>query len=243
MKVGLYGRGRLGSAIAQSLKGSGETLAWQVGREDPPGARVDCAIDATAGSAMPARLDWALSTRTPLVAAATGWSMPDLERRVGRSIGVLVAPNLSLTVALYARMVRALARFAALDPARDPYLLELHHMRKTDAPGGTARQLAEAIIAECPRKQRWVIPSGDGALKPEELSVSAVRAGHTASSHVVGLDAPGETLELIHRARDLSPYGEGAVLAVRWLAGKTGVFTMEDLAGELLDPLFARRKA
>lgn len=243
MRIGLYGRGRLGQAIAGSLDRAGETLAWHVGREGPPAARVDCAIDASAGAAMPARLDWALSTKTPLVAAATGWSIPDLDRRVGRTIGVLVAPNLSLSVALYARMVRALARFAALDPARDPYLVEHHHMRKSDAPGGTARQLAEAILEECPRKTRWVVPHDDGALKPEELSVSAVRAGHTASTHVVGLDAPGETLELVHRARDLSPYGEGAVLAVRWLAGRTGVFKMEDLAGELLDPLFARRKA
>jgi len=243
MRIGLYGKGRLGQAIAESLARAGETVAWQAGREGPPAARVDCAIDASAGAAMPARLDWALSTKTPLVAAATGWSIPDLERRVGHSIGLLVAPNLSLTVALYARMVRALARYAALDPARDPYLVEHHHMRKSDAPGGTARQLAEAILEECPRKTRWVTPAGYGALKPEELSVSAVRAGYTASSHLVGLDAPGETLELVHRARDLSPYGEGAVLAARWLSGKTGVFRMEDLAGELLDPLFARRKA
>jgi 4-hydroxy-tetrahydrodipicolinate reductase len=243
VRLGLFGRGRLGAAIAAALVRAGETVAWQVGREDPPAEDVDCAIDASAGAAMAGRLGWALEAGTPLIAAATGWSLPDLERRVGRRIGVLVAPNLSLTVALYARLVRVVARFAALDPERDPYVLEHHHMRKSDAPGGTARLLAEAILAECPRKTRWVVPHGDGPLKLEELSVSAVRAGHTASTHVVGLDAPGESLELIHRARDLSPYGDGAVLAARWLVGKTGVFHMEDLAGELLDPLFARRRA
>ena len=49
------------------------------------------------------------------------------KRRVGRRIGVLVAPNLSLTVALYARLVRVVARFAALDP---------NHMKTIRIEGG-----------------------------------------------------------------------------------------------------------
>ncbi len=243
MRVGLFGRGRLGTAIAAALARSGETLAWQVGREAPPKLPVDCAVDASVGETALAHLGWALEARTPLVLATTGWSAPDLFGHVGQRIGVLIAPNLSLSVALYARLVRVLARYAALDPARDPYVVEHHHMHKRDAPGGTARLLAEAILAECPRKTRWLVPSGAGALDPADLSVSAVRAGHTASSHVVGIDAPGESIELIHRARDLSPYGDGAVAAARWLIGKHGLYQMEDLAAEMLDPLFVRSQA
>jgi 4-hydroxy-tetrahydrodipicolinate reductase len=238
--IGLFGKGRLGGAIAAAIRASDCTLAWQVGREDPPASKVGCAVDATVGAAMEARLAWALETRTPLVAAATGWKIADLEQRVGDRIGLLLAPNLSLTVALYVGMTRVLARYAALDPARDPYIVEHHHKDKLDAPSGTARVLAQAVLDECERKQRWVIPSA-GKLAPSDLSVSAVRAGYTASSHVVGLDAPGETLEILHAARNLSPYGEGAVVAARWLAGKRGVYSMEDLAGEVLAPLFKWR--
>jgi 4-hydroxy-tetrahydrodipicolinate reductase len=199
------------------------------------------AVAATVGAAMEARLAWALEAGTPLVAAATGWEIADLEQRVGDRIGLLVAPNLSLTVALYAGLARVLARYAALDPERDPYIVEHHHRAKLDAPSGTARMLAEAVLQELPRKERWVIPSA-GKLAPSDLSVSAVRAGYTASSHVVAIDAPGETLEIVHAARDLSPYGEGAVAAARWLAGRTGTFCMEDLAGEVLAPLFTWRR-
>lgn len=240
MRVGLFGKGRLGSAIAAA---GGERIAWTATREDPPDVPVDVAIDVSAGAAVPARLAWALERGTPLVVGSTGWDLRDLELRVAGRIGVLVAPNFSLGVALYRRMVAVLARFAALDPERDPYILEHHHARKLDAPSGTAKLLAETILENCPRKRTWTTPLGAERLRPDELSVSAVRAGTTWSSHTVGLDAPGEVLELRHEARDARPYAEGALAAAEWLigqclVGKRGCFTMEHVAADLVEPLF-----
>jgi hypothetical protein len=85
-------------------------------------------------------------------------------------------------------MSLVLARFAALDQARDPYLVEHHHARKKDAPSGTARLLTKVIMKGCPRKTEWTL-QGPGELKEHQLSVSAIRAGHTYSSHTVD-DAP-----------------------------------------------------
>lgn len=235
MKVGVFGTGRLGSAIATA---AGQELAWQVGREAPPSVKVDAAIEATVASQVEARVAWALATGTDLLIGTTGWSLPDLEARVGQRIGVLVAPNFSLTVALYARLSLVLARYAALDEATDPYLVEHHHARKHDAPSGTAKQLAGTLLKGCPRKTEWVIPSAGQPVLPHQLNVSSIRAGHTYSSHVVGLDSPGEVLELSHAARSASPYAEGALRAARWLRGRKGVFTMDQVAADLLDPLF-----
>ncbi|MBP1772389.1 MAG: hypothetical protein H6P99_1552 [Holophagaceae bacterium] len=235
MKVGVFGTGRLGSAIATA---AGQELAWQVGREAPPSVKVDAAIEATVASRVEARVAWALATGTDLLIGTTGWSLPDLEARVGQRIGVLVAPNFSLTVALYARLSLVLARYAALDEATDPYLVEHHHARKHDAPSGTAKQLAGTLLKGCPRKTEWVIPSAGQPVLPHQLNVSSIRAGHTYSSHVVGLDSPGEVLELSHAARSASPYAEGALRAARWLRGRKGVFTMDQVAADLLDPLF-----
>jgi len=235
MRVGVFGKGRLGSAIATA---AGAELAWQVGREAPPAEAVDVAIEATVASQVPGRVDWALATGTPLLIGTTGWVMPDLEAKVGGRIGVLVAPNFSLTVALYARLSLILARFAALSEDRDPYLVEHHHARKHDAPSGTAKQLAATLMKGCPRKTEWVIPAVGGDLAPHQLNVSSIRAGHTYSSHVVGLDAPGEVLELHHAARSAMPYAEGAMVAARWILGRKGVFSMDDVARETLQPLF-----
>ena len=235
MKVGLFGNGRLGSALAEA---AGSRILWQVGREAPPSEKVDVAIEASAAAAVPARLAWALETGTPLLIGTTGWSIPDLETRVKDRIGVLVAPNFSLTMALYARLSLVLARFAALDESCDPYLVEHHHARKHDAPSGTARQLAATLMKGCPRKSEWVIPSIGTPVAPHQLNLSSIRAGHTYSSHLVGLDAPGETLELSHSARSARPYAEGALRAAAWIQGRKGLFTMDDVARDLLDPLF-----
>jgi 4-hydroxy-tetrahydrodipicolinate reductase len=235
MRIGVFGKGRLGSALAEE---AGQGLVWQVGREAPPETHIDAAIDASAAAAVPDRLDWALGTGTNLLIGTTGWSLPGLAERVGNRIGVIVAPNFSLTVALYTRLSLVLARYAALGEDCDPYLVEHHHARKHDTPSGTAKQLAATLLKGFPRKTEWVIPAMGKPVEPHQLNVSSIRAGHTYSSHIVGLDSPGEVLELQHSARSARPYAAGALVAARWLQGRKGLFSMDQVAAEILDPLF-----
>ncbi len=234
MRIGLFGRGRLGTAIATL---AGDRIAWQVGRNQTPPGPAEVGIDASMGEAAEAHLGWALETGTDLVIGTTGWSIPDLEERVAERIGVVVAPNFSISIALFARMSLVLARFAALDQARDPYLVEHHHARKKDAPSGTARLLTKVIMKGCPRKTEWTL-QGPGELKEHQLSVSAIRAGHTYSSHTVGVDAPAETLEIHHASRSAMAYADGALRVSDWIRGRKGVFTMDQFSQEVLDPLF-----
>jgi len=234
MKIGLFGRGRLGTAIATL---GGDRIAWQVGRNQAPPSSVDVAIDASMGEAAEAHVRWALETSTDLVIGTTGWSIPDLKERVGNRIGVVTAPNFSLSIALYTRLSLLMARFAALDAGRDPYIVEHHHARKKDAPSGTAKLLARVIMKGCPRKTEWTL-QGPGELKEHQLSVSSIRAGHTYSSHIVGIDAPAETLELHHASRSPMAYADGALRVSAWIHGRKGVFTMDQFSEETLDPLF-----
>lgn len=232
LRLGLFGKGRLGSAIATE---AGPALAWHAGRGETPASRAEVAIDASVAEALEAHLAWALETGTDLVIGTTGWTLPDLEDRVAGRIGVLTASNFSLAVALMARMATVLGRFAALDPARDPYLVEHHHRLKADAPSGTAKTLAAALMAGCPRKTGWTL----GTPAPHQLSLGVIRAGAEFGTHTVGLDAPAEVLEVTHRARSRAPFAQGALAAAQWLHGRKGVYTMDDLAADLLDPLFA----
>ncbi len=232
-RIGLFGKGRLGSAIAAA---AGPRLVWQVSRTAPPDASVDVAIEASSGSVLFGRLAWALDHGVPLVIGSTGWEAPDLAKMVEGRIGVVVAPNFSLGVALVRRMTLALARFAALDPARDPYVVEHHHGKKHDAPSGTARLLARTVLAGCPRKHEWRL---GGPLEADELSVAVVRAGSTYSEHRVGIDAPAEVIELRHSARSAAAFADGALVAADWIRTRKGLFTMDDVAASVLDPLFA----
>lgn len=233
LRLGVFGRGRLGGAIAARL---GADLAWQVTRHAPPAVEVDAAIEVSSGAVVAARVDWALASGVQLVVGSTGWDLPDLRDRVGDRIGVVVAPNFSLGVALLRRFSLVLARFCDGLPSHDPYLIEHHQAKKHDAPSGTAKMLAATVLAGCRRKRSWAV---GGPLHPEQLSVGVVRAGSTYSEHRVGADSPAEVIELVHRARSAEAFVDGALAAARWLQGRRGVFTMEDVAGSLLDPLFA----
>ncbi len=235
MRIGIFGRGRLGSAVIEAARQAPDLeLAWAVGQGEAPPAPVAVALAASTPEALPAHLDWALATGTNLVIGTTGWTIPDLETRVQDRIGLLVAPNFSLAVALMGRLARVLGRYADLDPDLDPYVLEHHHARKADAPGGTARALAGAVLAGCPRKRGWTL----GTAEPHQLSVAVVRAGAEPGRHTVGLDGPLETLTLTHTARSRQVFAAGALRAARWIRGRKGCFTFDHLAADLLDPLF-----
>ena len=235
MNLGLFGRGRLGSAIAHEIAAHSDLeLMWKVGRETPPNHSVDVAIDASAAPAVEAHLDWALQHEISLVIGTTGWQIPDLVNRVENRIGVLVASNFSMTVALMVRLAKLLGRFAAQDEERDLYLLEHHHRHKADAPSGTAKTLATAMMEGCPRKTEWVM----GTAKPHQLSVGVLRAGAEFGTHSIGLDGPAEILEITHTARSRVPFAQGAITAARWLQGHKGLFTMDQVAQDTLDPLF-----
>jgi 4-hydroxy-tetrahydrodipicolinate reductase len=183
---------------------------------------------------VPEHLAWALENGTDLVIGVTGWTLPDLEARIGTRIAVMVSPNFSLAVALMARMATVLGRFAALDPDLDPFLTDHHHRMKADAPSGTAKRLAAAVLAGCPRKTAWTM----GTPAANELSVGVLRAGAEFGTHTVGLDGPAEVLELTHRARSRAVFARGALLAARWVRGRKGLFSFDQYAEETLDPLF-----
>jgi 4-hydroxy-tetrahydrodipicolinate reductase len=235
MKLGIFGTGRLGSALAQEAGRHPDLeVLWTLDRPGRPAPGAELALDASAGPAVEAHLEWALETGTDLVIGATGWVIPGLEERVGERIGVLVAPNFSLAVALMARVALVMARFAALDEDLDPWILEHHHRLKADAPSGTARRLAEAVLAGCPRKTGWTL----GPAQPHQLSVGVLRAGSEFGAHTVGLDGPAETLEFTHRARSRAVFARGAILAARWLRGRKGLTTFDQFASQILDPLF-----
>lgn len=133
-----------------------------------------------------------------------------------RSIPVLVAPNMSLGVAVLARLAGDAVR--ALGPGYEASIVEAHHSRKKDAPSGTALRLSEAIRRA-------------GAVLRDD-QILALRGGDVIGEHTIRLAGPGEYIELTHRATSRDLFALGALHAAAWLADQTpGSFTIEDMLG------------
>ena len=61
------------------------------------------------------------------------------------------------------------------------------------------------------------------------MPITSVRVGSVPGTHEVVFDAPFEQVRLVHEARDRRVFAEGALAAARWIIGRRGVFTMQDV--------------
>jgi 4-hydroxy-tetrahydrodipicolinate reductase len=243
----IFGNGGLGRAIATALADRG-TPPRVLGR--PPAVRHDpatigapgVAIDASRGPAVLGNVEAALAAGCRrFVIATTAWDAdrPAVEERLRSNLASAVAsPNFSLGAAAFGRIVERATELLAPIEAFEPYLVEWHRRGKADRPSGTARDLARRILDRHPSKTRLA----DGTASPEALELAVVRAGASPGMHLVGFDAPGETIELRMTARDRSAYALGVVAAVDWLTSGSrpaGLHPFDAVVDELLPPALA----
>jgi 4-hydroxy-tetrahydrodipicolinate reductase len=129
-------------------------------------------------------------------------------------IGVVSSANFSIGVNVFALVVAEAARMMQAQPQYGAWIHEIHHAAKRDAPSGTALLLKEAMMA---------------AGFDRNIDMSSARAGMIPGTHTVGFDSASDTIELTHRARDRRGFASGALLAARWIQGRSGWYSMQDV--------------
>jgi 4-hydroxy-tetrahydrodipicolinate reductase len=67
-----------------------------------------------------------------------------------------------------------------------------------------------------------------------EIPVASTRAGHIPGTHRVGFDSAADTVTLTHTARSREGFAAGALVAARWIQGKTGVYEFSETLEEML---------
>lgn len=229
MRALITGTGNMGRAIRAALEERSDVVAAFVGRAGPdcaerpePGTlgAVDVAFEFSHASTLLANVDYALAAGCcSIVIGTTGWaSEPALADQLhGRlresGARAVVAPTFSLGAVLFAELAVEAARLFGRFEEYDPYVFEWHRRNKADRPSGTALAIANRLIPHLPAKRRARLADGPGAPERDTLEVVALRAGASPGMHVVGFDAPGESIELRVTARDRSAYVSGALLA------------------------------
>lgn len=223
-RLAIIGLGKMGRAIEQLAPERGFTVASRI---DPNGgdapsvskaslANAEVAVEFTAPAVAAKNVAAALEARCPVVVGTTGWyeQRAEVEKLVGKYGGaLLIAPNFSIGVALFARIVRSAAAAFKDVPGFDAHMIETHHSAKKDAPSGTAANLEKIAAAELGRS----------------VPITSVRTGSVPGTHELIFDGAFEQIRLEHVARDRRVFADGALLAAKWLIGKQGVFTMEDV--------------
>ena len=206
----------------------------------------DVAIEFSTPATAYGNVSRCLDAGIPVVSGTTGWTdrLDELIGRCRRENGTFLhASNFSLGVNILFHLNRQLAAIMNHYGQYDVRLREIHHIRKLDAPSGTALTLARDILDEVERKKGWTLREGnpnpgnegkDESGSPDshpvgDLAIEAVRAGNVAGIHEILYESGFDSLSIRHSARDRRGFAEGAVLAAEFINGKKGFFTMKDV--------------
>ena len=105
-------------------------------------------------------------------------------------------------------------------------MTEVHHTQKLDAPSGTAITLAEGIIKELARINKWELET---ASTKDSLAIHAIREGNVPGIHTIRYESEVDSIEITHDAKSRKGFALGAVLAAEFTYGKQGFLGMNDL--------------
>lgn len=199
--------------------------------------QADIAIDFSHPLVVLDNLDQLIKLGQNSVIGTTGWHdhIPEITIRAReQDMGLLYGSNFSLGMNLFSRLVSSAVEI--FDKFEDYDLLawEKHHAQKADSPSGTAVELANLILQKSSRKDTVVWDRLDRKPQANELHFASIRGGKIPGTHVLEFDSEMDSIELSHVVRNRATFAVGALLAAKWLHGKKGVYSFQDMLSEIL---------
>ena len=248
MKIALIGYGKMGKTIEKIAIERGHEIVSIIdidNREDFDSEAfrsADVAIEFTAPTVAFDNCKRAMEGGVKVVSGSTGWyqqheaEMREMCEKDGKTL--FWSSNFSLGVAIFSAVNRYLAKIMNRFPNYSVQMEETHHIHKLDAPSGTAITLAEGILANLDRKDRWVMgdltnPDGTitkGATPQEsELKIDAIRRDEVPGIHTVTYDSAADSITITHDAKNRSGFALGAVLAAEYVNEHNGLLGMSNM--------------
>ncbi|MBP5386728.1 MAG: 4-hydroxy-tetrahydrodipicolinate reductase [Prevotella sp.] len=248
MKIALIGYGKMGKMIEQIALSRGHEIVSiididnQEDFESEAFASADVAIEFTSPTAAYGNYLRAFAKDVKVVSGSTGWmdEHGDEVRRMCTEGGKTLfwASNFSIGVAIFSAVNRYLAHIMDAFPQYEVEMEETHHIHKLDAPSGTAITLAEDLISQLSRKDRWVkgtLQAPDGTITgstvhaADEVPVSSIRRDEVPGIHSITYDSEADRITITHDAHSRKGFALGAVLAAEYTATHSGLLTTSDL--------------
>jgi len=202
----------------------------ELNRENLNGINV--AIDFSSPDAALSNITTCLSMKVPVVSGTTGWLKDyNLAAEACRKSGTsfIHSSNFSIGVNLLFRLNTELAEKMESYNEYSVSIEEIHHIKKLDAPSGTAIMLADGIKKQHSRYKGWCFEderSGDNM-----IPVRSIREGAVPGTHIVSWDSEIDTISLKHEAKSRKGFALGAVVAAEFIHTRKGIFNMNDVLG------------
>ncbi len=195
--------------------------------------KADVIVDFSHHTALPALLDYAVSTLTPIVVCTTGHTDAELDamKAASEKVAVFWSGNMSIGINLLMALCQRAAQILGTD--FDVEIVEKHHNKKLDAPSGTALMLADTIKStRTDTEYVYDRHSVRAARKPSEIGIHSVRGGTIVGEHEVIFAGNNEMLTLTHTAMSREIFASGALRAAAFLkASAPGMYNMGNVIG------------
>ncbi len=238
MRIALLGYGRMGREVEQAATAAGHSVIVRTDIHNPgdfnrnAASSCDVAIEFTGPEAAADIILQALSFGVPVVSGSTGWlaRYDEVVRLCAEKNGSFIhSSNYSIGVNILFRLNTELARIMNLLPHYRVAIEEIHHLKKLDAPSGTAITLAGDIAGKHHTYDGW--QKATEIVYPEKIPVTSVREGTVPGIHTVTWTSDADIITLKHEALSRKGFAEGALLAALYISTRKGVFTMADVLG------------
>lgn len=235
MKIALVGYGKMGKTIKQIARNRGHEIVSIIDVNNPEDfeseafKQADVAIEFTTPATAFDNYMKCFAAGVPVVSGTTGWlNRLDEVKRMCAEEGktFFYASNFSIGVNIFFALNKYLAKIMNNFPSYDVRMTEVHHIHKLDAPSGTAITLAEGILDNLDRKERWTLETSE---KPTDLPIHAIREGEVPGIHEIIYESDADIISIKHDAKSRAGFALGAVLAAEFTAGKKGFLGMNDL--------------
>ena len=219
MKLYISGYGKMGKMIEKIIQARGlEYAGWSeaVTETDPALAKECVCIDFTTPDAFRANYKFLAENFKAVVVGTTGWG--DIKDEVVAyfekcGTPMIWASNFSIGVNVFFAVTEYISKLLGDAGGYSPYMVEMHHCHKLDAPSGTARSLGDIVDANM----------------GTNIDIQSVRCGEIPGIHTIGFEGANDRITMTHEAFSREGFAAGAVEAALRTEGLSGVHEFRDL--------------
>ncbi len=235
MYIALIGYGKMGKEIEQVALSRNHTISLIIDLNNADEfttrnlEKAQVAIEFSNPDSVVENIHKCFEANIPVVCGTTGWGahFETIKSECLASGNTLFySSNYSLGVNVFFKLNLFLAKIMNQFPQYDVEIEETHHIQKLDAPSGTAITLAHDIIKLIDRKNHWQLNRQD---HPDDIKIKAIRRDMVPGIHTIKYDSSVDSIEITHDSKNRKGLALGAVLAAEFIAGKIGVFSMDDM--------------